>query len=189
MMNFLNKKWFTLVELIFAITIFMIATWAVYMNFSYYQNKMNVKLSSKDISQALYNARNLAINWLDSSSWNLSVWVYFDKSVSDRLSFFTYPYDLDINAADLLNTSEKKLFKEIRFYQWVQLNNVEGKDKFMFLFQAITWSWAYYYWDSTPWKKLLSWDEINISIWFKWTTAPSLSKNIKYITKTNIVDY
>jgi hypothetical protein len=32
------------------------------MNFAYSQNKMNLKLTAKDISQALYNARNMAIN-------------------------------------------------------------------------------------------------------------------------------
>gem|GEM_PF-5879917 len=32
------------------------------MNYAYSQNKMNLNFTSKDISQALYNARNMAIN-------------------------------------------------------------------------------------------------------------------------------
>ncbi len=187
----LNKKWFTLVELMVAMTIFFIIVWATYMNFSYYQNKMNLKLTSKDISQALYWARNLAINWLDSSSWNVSVWVFFDNStdLKTKIYFYTYPFDLDLISTDLISTSEKKLFKEVIFHEWVELNNVEWYDKFLFLFESISWSWSYYYWDSTPWKKVFSWTEIDIKISFKWTDSPVMSKVLKYITWTNIVDY
>lgn len=186
-----SKIWFTLIELMFAITIFMIVVWATYMNFSYYQNKMNLKLTSKDVSQALYSARNLAVNWLDSSSWNVSVWVYFDNSLDskNKITFFTYPYDLDISWTDLLTTTNKKLLKSIDFHQWIELNDIWWRNKALFLFEAISWSGSYYYWDSTPWKKVFTWSSIDIKISFMWTNSPVMSKSLKYIIWTNIVDY
>lgn len=187
-----NLKAFTLIELIITITIMVMISGATYMNFAYSQNKINLKLTAKDISQALYNARNLAINWLDSSSWNVSVWVYFNNSVDskNKISFFSYPYDLDINSTDLLNTSKRKDIKEIKFHKSIELNWVEEKDKFIFLFQAITWSGIYYYWDNNSTiKKPFVWDDIDIKVSFKWAESSNLSKNIKYIIGTNIIDY
>lgn len=165
--------------------------WATFMNFAYSQNKMNLKLTAKDISQALYNARNMAINWLDSSSWNVSVWVYFDNSDENKskISFFSYPFDLDVSSTDFINTDKKKLIKEIKFYKSIELNNVAQKDRFVFLFNAISWSWQYYYRDSNPIKKSYTWEDIDIKISFKWATTPNLTKDIKYIIGTNIIDY
>lgn len=192
----MNKKYtkikaFTLIELMVTITIMVLVWWATYMNFAYSQNKMNLKLTAKDISQALYNARNMAINWLDSSSWNVSVWVYFDNSVDNKskISFFSYPYDLDINSTDLLSTDSKKLIKKIDFYKYIELNWVENKDKFLFLFQAISWSGYYYYRDSTPWKKSFEGNSIDIKISLNQSESSNLTKDIKYIIWTNIIDY
>jgi prepilin-type N-terminal cleavage/methylation domain-containing protein len=192
----MNKKYtrikaFTLIELMVTISIMVLVWWATYMNFAYNQNKMNLKLTAKDISQSLYNARNMAINWLDSSSWNVSVWVYFDNSGDNKnkISFFSYPYDLDINTADLLETPSKKLIKKIDFYKSIELNQVENKDKFLFLFQAITWSWSYYYRDDTSWKQSFSGSSIDINISLNWSDSTNLTKDIKYITWTNIIDY
>lgn len=182
---------FTLVELMIVITI-MALIWTVwYMNYAYSQNKMNLNFTSKDISQALYNARNMAVNWLDSSSWNVSIWVFFDNSLwnNNKIELYTYPYDMDIASEDLISTSKKTFLKEIDFYKWISIVNVEGKDKFLFLFQAVTGSWYYYYWDSTPGKKDFVWSKIDIkvSLWANWTTT--LSKDLNYIVWTNIIDY
>ncbi len=184
-------KAFTLMELMVTITIMMLLSWAIYLNFAYSQTRMNLKLTAKDVSQSLYNARNMAINWLDSSSWNVSVWVYFDNSndKNNKISFFTYPYDLDINSEDLLETSSKKLLKEIDFYKIIKLNDVGSKDKFLFFFQAITWSWSYYYRDDTPWKKSFVGDSIDIKISINQSESSNSIKEIKYITSTNIIDY
>lgn len=186
-----DKSAFTLIELIITITIIVLIWGATFMNFAYSQNKMNLKLTAKDVSQALYNARNMAINWLDSNSWNVSVWVYFDNSSENKnkISFFSYPFNLDINSTDLLNTDDKRVIKEIKFSNSIELNWVEDKDKFLFLFQAISWSWYYYYRDSTSTKIPYTWEDIDIMISFKGAETSNLSKNIKYIIWTNIIDY
>lgn len=186
-----DKRAFTLIELIITITIIVLIWGATFMNFAYSQNKMNLKLTAKDVSQALYNARNMAINWLDSNSWNVSVWVYFDNSNDNKnkITFFSYPFNLDINSTDLLNTDARRLIKEISFSNSIELNWVEDKDKFLFLFQAISGSWYYYYWDSTSTKIPYTWEDIDIMISFKGAESTNLSKNIKYIIWTNIIDY
>lgn len=188
----IKNKAFTLVELLVTISIIVLITSAWFLNYSYGQNKSNLKLSSKDIAQSLYNARNMAINWLDSSSWNVSVWVFFDNSEWENSKFllYSYPYNLDIANTDLLSTNEKKLIKEIALYKWIQINNIENKNKFMFFYDAITWSWKYFYWDSqnSP-KQSFSWDKVDINISFWWTDSESLSKKLTYIIWTHIVDY
>jgi len=57
-----NNKAFTLIELIVVITIFCIMLLATYIPYTYYQTKAKVKFAVKDISQSIYEARNMAIN-------------------------------------------------------------------------------------------------------------------------------
>jgi prepilin-type N-terminal cleavage/methylation domain-containing protein len=57
-----TKKAFTLIELMIAITIIVILTMASYAPYTYYQNKAKLKVTSREISQLLYEARNMAIN-------------------------------------------------------------------------------------------------------------------------------
>ncbi len=186
----IKSRAFTLIELTVVIAIICILAWATYINYSYYQNKISLKVTSKDITQALYNSRNMAINWLDYNSWNLSVGVYFDSAPTsnNKLTFFSYPYNFDFSSLDPVLDSKVKKIKDIVFQPWVQIDSVENYDKFLFVFNAITWSWNYYYWNS-PSKSIFIWNQINLKISFKWATSPMLIKNIKYITSTNIVDY
>jgi len=44
------------------ITIIMIITMSLFEPYHYYQKKIKIKLATKDISQSLYDARNMAIN-------------------------------------------------------------------------------------------------------------------------------
>lgn len=185
----LKFKAFTLIELVVVITI-MVLVWLVsYMNFAYSQNKMNLKLTAKDISQSLYNARNMAINWYDSNSWNVSIWVYFDKNSKNNIKIYSYNYNLNYNSEDLLIDRNRKLIKNIKFNKSIELNDVDWKDRFLFLFNAISWSWYYYYWDNNNIKKEFSWEDISINISFKWAKTWNLTKKIRYIVWTNIIDY
>ncbi|MDD3301948.1 MAG: prepilin-type N-terminal cleavage/methylation domain-containing protein [Candidatus Gracilibacteria bacterium] len=182
---------FTLVELMIVITIMALIGTVGYMNYAYSQNKMNLNFTSKDISQALYNARNMAVNGLDSSSGNVSIGVFFDNSLgnNNKIELYTYPYDMDIASEDLISTSKKTFLKEIDFYKGISIVNVEGKDKFLFLFQAVTGSGYYYYWDSTPGKKDFVGSKIDIKVSLGANGTTTLSKDLNYIVGTNIIDY
>jgi prepilin-type N-terminal cleavage/methylation domain-containing protein len=57
-----NNKAFTLIEFMVAITIMAIMLLIVYAPYSYYSNKAKVKITSKEISQILFEARNMAIH-------------------------------------------------------------------------------------------------------------------------------
>jgi prepilin-type N-terminal cleavage/methylation domain-containing protein len=48
------KKGFTLIELLISITIVTILTMATYAPYNYYQNKAKLKVSTREISQILY---------------------------------------------------------------------------------------------------------------------------------------
>jgi len=50
----ITKKAFTLIELMIAITIVVILTMATYAPYNYYQNKAKLKVTTREISQILY---------------------------------------------------------------------------------------------------------------------------------------
>ena len=58
----ITKKAFTLIELIISITIVVILTVTSYAPYSYYQNKAKLKITTREISQLLYDSRNMAMN-------------------------------------------------------------------------------------------------------------------------------
>jgi prepilin-type N-terminal cleavage/methylation domain-containing protein len=60
------KKAFTLIEFMIAITIISILMVMTYAPYNYYSNKAKVRVTAKEISQSLYESRNLAIHGLDN---------------------------------------------------------------------------------------------------------------------------
>jgi prepilin-type N-terminal cleavage/methylation domain-containing protein len=57
-----NKSGFTLIEMLIAMSIFFIMVVMTYANYAYFQNIARVKLSLKEISQSINEARNMAIS-------------------------------------------------------------------------------------------------------------------------------
>jgi prepilin-type N-terminal cleavage/methylation domain-containing protein len=55
-----NKSGFTLIEMLIAMSIFFIMVVMTYANYAYFQNIARVKLSLKEISQSISEARNMA---------------------------------------------------------------------------------------------------------------------------------
>jgi len=192
---FLGWQWaFTVVELIIAITIFFMLSMASFIPYNYYVNKAKLKTTVKEISQSIYEARNIAINGAASSSWNVSVWIYFDSSTDqkNKIKFFTYPYSFTWSEITVSWWTDIILLKTLTLQPGIQIDNINGdKENALFFFQAITWDSQYYYWESWTRRELLSWgeDTIDISISYKWATRKNLQKNINYYTKTNIIDY
>jgi len=58
----LEKKAFTLIELMVVITIMFILSMMIYAPYQHYQTKQKVRNSAKVVTQTLQQARNLAIN-------------------------------------------------------------------------------------------------------------------------------
>lgn len=194
MLPWRKNLWFTLIEMMVIITIFSILLLSTYVPYSYMQNKALLKIGTKDVSQTLYQARNLAINGFENENKNnASIGVYFDITTPDIIEYYSFPYSIE--EGDIIpeeNTNIKKI-KEIVLPKWVQIDRVNWKDKFLFFFDAITWKGSYYYW--APWTTVKSkidtsvQRDILIDISFKGSTSSNLQKQIIYYTPTHILDY
>jgi len=186
-----TKKAFTIIEFIIAISIFFIMVVASYVPYNHYMNKVKVRTTIKEISQVLYEARNMAINW---TSWvsNYSVWVYFDKSThKNEIHFISFPFNLEESEIklDFLQNSAN-IIKKISLQPNMNIVGINWNKNWLFLFDAITWKWNYYYFDSAWTKQKITNSKINInfSYWSANLWSP-FSWELFYFTKTNIVDY
>jgi prepilin-type N-terminal cleavage/methylation domain-containing protein len=56
------KFGFTLIELMITITIIVVLTMMTYAPYNYYQNKAKLKITLRQVSQLLYESRNMAVN-------------------------------------------------------------------------------------------------------------------------------
>lgn len=193
-MVFLAKKAFTFIELLVSITIFFILVSITYIPYNFYMNKAKVRNTIKEISQNLYEARNMAINWISnwiSNWWNKSIWLYIDlEKSSNTLNFYLYPYFF--TWAQITNTisSDIELLKTYTLIEGMQIKSIAWQNNWLFLFEAITWNWKYFYWDSLWNKQNITNNEIQIDFSFKDAIIWSpLYWKLNYFTKTNIVDY
>ena len=206
-MKVLNKNSFlafTLIELLVSMTIIFIVIMTTYIPYNYYQNKAKLRQSTREIAQSLYEARNMAINWISKNmpvNWisndsNLSIWIYFDSSESSKntIKFFSYPYEFDPNKTKILNNGNT--LKTLQL-QHIQINSVgwledwafKTSSWWLFFFKSITWSGSYYYWEWSNKKEIISDDGIiKIKFSYKNSTSPDLQREICYYTKTYISD-
>lgn len=185
-----TKNAFTLIELMISITIIAILTLMSIAPYNYYQNKASLKIASRELSQVLYESRNMAVNWAIWTEWNVSIWVYLEvlPDKNTYLKVFSYPHDIwEVNITNI-EWWDVKLIKTVRLQKWVIIDNLEGRDNLLFFFNSITWNLTYYTW---LWNEKAKIDDnmISINISFKWSDLPMLNKTINYYTETNIIDY
>ena len=169
---------FTLVELLIAMSIFFILVASTYAPYNYYTKKANLSNATKEISQSIYSARNMAINWANESWTNRSIWLYFNNNETSNnfMQLYSYPHNIDESLIVPEETGSIKLIKNIPLPQWIQIDNIENKDNALFLFSSISWSWSYYFFD--PIKNNFALDEIGVNISYKWATWDSLKKKV-----------
>ena len=186
----IKKKAFTLIELMIAITIIVILTMAAYAPYNYYQNKAKLKVATREISQLLSESRNMAINWAVSNSWNVSIGVYFDSSIvnNNKIRIFSYPHDIDNLSIVPIEWADIKLIKTYVLQKWIQIDDVESKNNFLFFYSSISWELIYYNWDWWVRNTILD-DNIAIHLSFKGATTKNLQRTINYFTSTSLIDY
>lgn len=181
----LNKKWFTLIEMLIAITIFLIFVVLTYVNYAYYQNISQVKLTLKDISQNLSIARNMAINWIQNWGLNQSVWIYIEKE-SNNLKYFLYNYTgsvLDVSWEPYKKVNLKPNIKIADIKLWWDYT-----DNILILFESITWKTDFYKYDWTNFS-LFGEKIVEFDVSFKNAVNFPLKRSLKYFKNTNITDY
>lgn len=185
------KKGFTLIELMISITIVVILTMVTYAPYNYYQNKAKLKVATREISQVLYEWRNMAINWSVQDTWNVSIWVYFDNSVTEKnkIKVFSYPYNINKLDLSYIEWPDVKLIKTLELKKGIEINDIQWNDNLLFVFDAITWNLTYYNWNGWLRNTIENEDIMSINFSYKNSTSENLRRTIKYFTSTNIIDY
>lgn len=187
---YLNKKAFTLFELMVAMAIVFSLMLMSYLPYSHYQNKVKLKLSSREISQWFYEAKNMAVSWIKNIDWNTSVWLYMTNEEPDnnKLVFFSYPHDMDESSINNEVLGDIKLIKKRELQDWIKLNYLWWYDNLLFFFNSINWeSKIYTFWAS--WKTEVVDNEISLIFSYKNATSWSLIRELIYFKNTNIIDY
>lgn len=179
----LNKNWFTLIELLISITIFLILTMMTYVNYAHYQNIAKVKLWLKEVSQSINEARNMAINGFDRNNINQSVWIFFDLNDKNVVKY----YGFNFNSWVVL--SQENLLKERKLQEFVWVEYLSWKNNIMIYFSSIYWVPTIYYFDESLNIQSYTWDTIDMSIAFKSRNNYPLKRDLKYFKNTNVVDY
>lgn len=177
-----NKNWFTLIEMLIAISIFFIIVVMTYVNYAYFQNIARVKISLKEISQSINEARNMAISWFDKNWVNQSLWVYFDLDNKNLIKLYSYNYN------SWVVLSETNLVKERKLQDYVWIDYIWWKNKVMIYFSSIYAEPEIYYFDD--WSiNTLNINELDFKISFKNALNFPLKRDLKYFKNTNVVDY
>lgn len=185
-----EKKAFTLIELMIAITIVIIVTMATYAPYNYYKNKAKLKNTASEITQLLYESRNKAVNWAVWLDWNVSIWVYFDSSelYKDKIEIFSYPHDINNLDIDKIEWWDVNKIDTIFLEKGVWIDNIDWNDNLLFVFSSISWDLSFYTW-SWPVRTSFNDTEVLINFSYKWASSINLQKTVTYFTNTNIIDY
>jgi hypothetical protein len=160
-----------------------------YVPYSFYSNKEKVRITAKEVSQSLWEARNMAINGLSNLNSNVQIGLYFDKNFWNKVRYLSYPYDFSgtyITNEDI--SKNIRLIKDKTLPDSVNITSINDKENMLLIFHSISWSLDTKYYDGTSFKTYSSW-WINVNFWFKWVVSWPLSKIVKYNTKTFITDY
>lgn len=187
-----NQNWFTLIELVIAITILVVVSMMIFAPYSFYMNKWKVKYTNKEISQAIYEAKNMAVNWSATQTWNISVWLYFQNFQDSEWDNFSYDLlSFDHDVAELsINPSNGVLLEKHHLQPWIQIDNFDWENKWLIFFRSISGSWIMFKWDPLQKIAYTDWEnEITIDYSFKWSSNSVLKNNLTYFQDTQIIDY
>jgi len=167
---------FTLIEIMVVITIVGIISLATFLPYAHHQKKILIKQAAREIAQSISEARNFAINGLNTWSWNTHVGLLF-WSGTTSISYYTSSWELNSSNILWAEVHKTKILPE-----WVQIDLVESLgDARVINFEPITWNISI---DPT-----LSDDALSLQISYKWATTSVLQKEIEYYVDSYISDY
>ncbi len=153
-----------------------------YVNYASYQNIAKVKLSLKEVSQSIHDARNMAINGYDKNMVNQSVWIYFDLK-GQSIQYYGYNFN------SWVTLSPSHLIKEKKLQEWVQISHLSWNETIMIHFSSIYWIPNIYTVGSAWQIEAFSWDVLEIAVSYKWIQNYPFKRDMKYFKNTNVVDY
>lgn len=184
----INKKAFTLLELMIVVTILWIIATFSYIPYNFYQNKIKLNLSSNIFSQTFYEAKNLAISWIVGEDSNSSIWLYVSKEedFKNKLTFYKIPFDTEVNSINNLNDY---FYREIFLQKNIFIDELWWKENLLFYYSSIDWDLSIYEksLDSLADYTLPETIDITLSYWE--SDLDNLKKELIYFVDTNIIDY
>lgn len=172
-----------MIELLISITIFFILSVMTYVNYATYQNIARVKMSLKEVSQSINEARNMAINWYDRNNINQSVWVLYDMTNPNEVMYYWFNFN-----SWILLTPEN-IIKIRKLQEWVWVKSLWWKQKILLYFSSIYGEPKIYAVSSTSWLENIDVDTLTIEIAFKNSENYPFMRTLTYFKNTNIVDY
>ncbi|MCH2188225.1 prepilin-type N-terminal cleavage/methylation domain-containing protein, partial [Candidatus Gracilibacteria bacterium] len=182
----ISKKAFTLIELMVGMTLIALVIGMSYIPYAYQGKKIRLTQAGKEISQSLYEARNMALAGTASGS-NLSIGVYLDNDEANKnsLSFYGYPHDQVISDPTGGELLESRLLPE-----GVEIRNIGGYNNGLFLFSAVYGSGTYITFDTFGNTNTLTGSQIQVEYAYKNADSTSpLFTDLEYLPATHIVDY
>lgn len=189
-MKYSQKSAFTLIEFLIAITIVAIISVMAFGPYWFYVNKSKVKHTQKEVTQVIYEAKNMALNGRVWENKNISVGVYFDSNNADEIQVLPFSYSTtldDISNNNLLidNALSQTGVLNLQLQPGMWFEKINGENKWFIYFQAISGSGWVLVWDNF-WTISR---EIEIEFAYKNATGWSLRDSITYFPETQIVDY
>jgi len=186
-MKILNKKWFTLIEFLIAITIFFILVMMSFANYIYYQNISKVKISLKEVSQSINNSRNLALSWLNINKKNQNIAIYFEKW-SNKSSIYNFDFNLD----SIPDFKTLVPYKETELQNWVKISNINSSwdlDNIIIYYSSIFAKVEFYTIKNGNSIEKINSNDIKLKLSYKNSSTFPLVRELTYKKLTNVVDY
>lgn len=204
-----RKKAFTLVELMIVIIIIWLMALLSYAPYNLYQKKAQLRVASREVSQALYESKNMAVSWVSEKTSvstekkNKIVILHLstensknnkiDYYLKDFSNFQDEKWDFKANLKSNINDSffsDKFKTKDLQKSIWIKGLEVWTWWKYseiLIFYAASSWN-IKILWKNSSWYEI-SWNELKIILSYQNTDSDFLKKTLTYYLKTNIVDY
>jgi len=101
------------------------------------QKKAKLRLGVKQISQTLYEVRNMAINGYSFSGSNRSIGLFLDaQNNPSLLQVFSYPFDSVVLFPE--ERGDIKKIKDFILPEGIVIENIDSQENALFFFEAIS---------------------------------------------------
>lgn len=182
-----NKKWFTLLELMIVFSIMIIILMFSFAPYNLYQNKAKLRIATREIAQTFYEAKNIAVSWIqeERDEENKSIWILLDSSDWKNNKIKYYYLDKVLN--DKLEFKEQNFFKDKDLQKWIIIRSFwdqKAQWEMFFVYEAATWK-VFVYENGNK----LSDSFVKINLSYQKSDSRILNRTITYYLETNIVDY
>lgn len=204
-----RKKAFTLVELMIVIIIIWLMALLSYAPYNLYQKKAQLRVASREVSQALYESKNMAVsgvewikNWtptekenkvvilhLNSATWqDHKIDYYLDEFNKYQENNWEFKSPLNLDLSWLKKEKTKDLQK------WILIKDLKiwssTYKEIAIIYAAASWNIKILWKDSSSTNfSEITWDKLEVIISYGDTDSDFLKKTLTYYLKTNIVDY